>query len=808
MSTLDHLWQDTRLSARGLARNPGFTAAVVVMLALSIGATTAIFSVADDALFRPLPLPEARQLTAVYNYNQKTARYLSSSYPDYLDYRDSTQSFEQLSAYVRYPLAVSTGDRTLRVPVEAVTPEYFQMLRLAPLIGSTFTRDDAPEALLSERLWREQFGKDPAVLGSIVRIERQPFTIIGVIPERYAGANLNWSEPPEIWIPMRAIAIAVPRLAQMKIFAMRDARWLVILGRRRSDVSVEQAQAELKNLSATIASVNPANGDVTAVAFEASRSKFWPALRDRVVLSLGVFGIAAVLVLLLACANISNLMLERMLARRREFAIRTALGSGRTRLIRQMLVECLLLVTPGLIGALLISGILAKLVGRYPRAIGEIALSLDPQTDWRVLLFSVLLSIGAVALFGFAPALQVARSDPQQILKDSGMAGARVGLRFREVMVVAQIAVTTILLVGGGLFVRSLLHGYSVDPGFHSDRLIVSTFDANAVPAAGRSAFEKRLLEESAALPGIESVAISPHLPLITGRIAAQVSTPASSSHEVSLRYAGAGFFGVMGIPFVLGREFARGDLSRNVAVVSEDLAAKLWPDSMPIGRTLTLRRGTAAGTEFEIIGVARPVRAASVWEEPEPQIYLPSELVSTPFWILRTRSDPQRQLQSVREFWNRIAPDVPLWDLRTGDEIMAEALAPQRLAVRLFAAFGFVGMMLASIGVYSLTACSVARRRREIGIRIAIGAVPGALAARLFARALLLAAIGLMIGLTSAIRLGRFASPLIHHVSPSDAVTFLSIVALLLAVSGLATLLPALRAARVDPSSALRSEL
>ena len=383
---LDHLWQDACLSARTLARHSGFTAAVVVMLALAIGANTAIFSVADEALFRPLPLPEAKQLTAIYNYNQKTSRYLSSSYPDYVDYRQNAQSFEQLSAYVRYPLGVSTGGRTLRVPVEAVTPEYFQMLRLVPLIGSTFSRDDAPEALLSERLWREHFGKDPGVLGATVRIERQPFTVIGVIPESYLGTNLNWSEPPEVWIPMRAIAIPVPRLEQMKIFGMRQARWLVMLGRRKPGVSIEQAQAELTNLAANIASADPANSDVTAVAFEASRSKFWPAFRERVTLALGVFGIAALLVLLLACANISNLLLERTLARRREIAIRTALGAGRARLIRQLLVEGMLLVTPGLLGALWISGVLAKLVARYPRAIGEIPLSLEPHTDWRVLL--------------------------------------------------------------------------------------------------------------------------------------------------------------------------------------------------------------------------------------------------------------------------------------------------------------------------------------------------------------------------------------------------------------------------------------
>jgi predicted permease len=805
---IDQLAHDVRFSARALTRSPGFTAAVVLTLSLAIGATTSIFNVADEALFRPLPLPQAEQLTAVYNYNQKTAAYLSSSYPDYVDYRNQTQTFEQLSAYVRYPFAVSVGNRTLRVTAEAVTLEYFQMLQLQPLAGSTFTSDDAPEALLSERLWREQFGGAVSALGATVRIERQPFRIVGIIPERFRGANLNWSEPPEVWIPLRAVSIPVPRLGQMKIFGLRSARWLALLGRRKPGVTVEQAQAELRNLAASLASAEPANKDITAVAFDASRSKFWPAFRDKVALSLGMFGIAAAMVLLLACANVSNLLLERALARRREIAVRLAIGAGRARLIRQMFVEGFLLVTPGFLGAMALSRILAKLVSRYPSAIGDITLSLEPQMDGRVLLFGFLLSLLAVVLFGLAPALQATRSGPQSVLKESGNSVTRGREQWlREAMVVAQIALTTILLIGGGLFARSLLRGYSVDPGFTSDHLIVSTFDFNAVPPQTRPAFVQRLLDEAVTLPGIESVAVSPHLPLVSGGSAVEVSAPGSMPQAVSLRYAGPGFFHTMGISLRAGREFAPPDRMASLAVVSEDLARRLWPETNPLGRTLLMKRGSDAGMQLEVVGVSGGVRASSLWEEPGSQVYVPWDTASTQHWILRTRGEPAGQLPAVREFWNRIAPEVSLWDLRTGDEIIGEELAPQRLAAQLFGAFGFLAITLASVGLYSLTAFGVARRTQEIGIRIAIGAAPVALAGRILARALLVATLGLVAGLAAALRLGKLVSPLVHEVSPADALTLMTVVAALLAVTALAALAPAFRATRVDPAAILRKE-
>jgi putative ABC transport system permease protein len=804
--SLDHLTSDIRFSLRSLKRNPGFTAAVVVMLTLAIGAGTAIFNIADEALFRPLPLPEPEQLTAIYNYDQSANKYLSSSYPDYVAYRDRAKSFERISAYVRFPLGVSIHEQTERLSVEAVTPEYFDMLRLPPLIGANFSSETAREAMISERLWRERFQADPTVVGSTVSIERQAFTVVGIVPSRYLGANLNWSEPPQAWIPLRSLTVLMPQFDQMKIFDMRSARWIAIFGRRKPDVSSRQAQAELQTIAASLASSEPGNKGISAIVLDASRSKFWPALREKVTLSFGAFGIAAILVLLLACANISNLLLERALSRRREIGVRFALGAPRHRLVRQMLVEALLLTLPGFMGALLFSGVLGTILAKYPSTIGGVGLSLEAKTDLRTFLFGMGFSLTAIALFGVLPALRATRSRSQLDLEKSGTrTTGRKEQWLREVMVVTQIAFTTVLLIGGGLFARSLLKGYAIDPGFHSDHLIVSSIDLGAVPPAARASFAKRIVEESRALPGIESAAVSPHMFMISGTSTIEASTP-DTSQTASLLYAGAGLFQALQIPLIEGREFAPEDRQSKRAIISQDLAEKLWPKSSALGRRLSLRRGNAAASEFEVVGVTRPVRAKSVWNEPDVQVYVPQE-TSTPFWILRTKDNPASQIQQVRQLWQRLAPNVPLWDLRTGDEIMAGSLAPQRLAANLFAAFGLLAVAIASMGLYTITTSSVSRRSREIGIRMAIGAAPGTLVRRILGRALLLAIAGLTFGIASAIKLGSIVSPLIHEVSPSDAYT-LSIVAVsMLVVSAFAIVMPAYRAAHIDPAVTLRSE-
>jgi hypothetical protein len=352
-----------------------------------------------------------------------------------------------------------------------------------------------------------------------------------------------------------------------------------------------------------------------------------------------------------------------------------------------------------------------------------------------------------------------------------------------------------------------MLRGYAVDPGFRSDHLVVSTFDLNAIAPASRAAFVKDLIERSAELPGIESAAVSPHLPLVSGGGEASVSAAeAGASHSGRLHYAGPGFFRTLHIPLQAGREFLADDRTARVAVVNDILARQLWPERNPVRRTVVLRRGNAPAIELEVVGVVSSVRSGSIWEKPEPQIYVPWETAAVS-WIARTQGDPARHLSQLREFWNQFAPETALWDMKTGEEIMAEELAPQRLATGLLAAFGCLGIVLASVGLYSLTAFGVARRRREIGTRIALGALPASLVLRILARACLLALVGLSFGVAASLKLSQLAAPLIREVSPTDSLTFVFAGVFVLVLSVFAALTPSLRAARVDPAAALRSE-
>jgi predicted permease len=412
---IEHLWRDVRYAIGTLRRSPAFAVAAIVSLALGIGANTAIFSAIDEILLRPLAVPQPHQLAQVYSFNRKTATYVSTSYPDYADFRRRAESFQQLSAYVRMPLNVELGGQgTERVTVEAVSDNYFDMLRIPPIDGRTLRADDdvpgAPAAaIVSEELWRTRFHAAPGLVGKSIRIEGYPFTVAGIVPNRFSGMNLNWATPPRLWIPLRTTPLVLPGMGAANVFDNRAALWLVLTGRLKPGVSAAGAQAELQTIAASIAHTDAsANRDFTAVVFPLSRSKFWPSYRTAITNSLAAFGVACGLVLLLACANVSNLLLERALSRRREFAVRLAIGAGRSRLVRQLLTESLTLAVPSCAAALLVAQGLMKLLLRFPNALG-LPLSLDLTVEARAMLFCVALSLATTVLFGLAPALQATR---------------------------------------------------------------------------------------------------------------------------------------------------------------------------------------------------------------------------------------------------------------------------------------------------------------------------------------------------------------------------------------------------------------
>jgi predicted permease len=805
---LDSLLQDVPYALRSLRKTPAFTAAAVLTLGIGIGANTAIFSTIDEALFRPLDFPRPEQLADVFTFNKASQTFLSSSYPDYQDLRARTTAFQRLSAFVRMPLSVSWGGRNERLPVEAVTGNFFSMLELPPAAGRAFRDDDdsiagGRVAMVSEEI------ADRSSIGGKILIEEEPFTIVGIVPKRYHGTNLNWGQPPRVWIPLQATAIVLPRFRTIDIFHQRAVPWLLVTGRLKPGVGVPQAEAEIQTIAAAIAESAPAtNRDVSELVFSASRAKFWPAYRTSITRSLTVFAVAAGLVLLLTCANLSNLLLNRAVGRRREFAIRLSLGAGRGRLIRQLLTESLLLALPSCAAALAIAYGLGGILARFPNALG-LPLALDGGVESRVLCFSMALSVVATVLFGLAPALQTTRMAVLPALKESGNAVSGGGGDWlRNSLLVVQVAFSMILLIGGGLFGRSVMRAWSVDLGFHAEGLLTAGF---SIPPPGSAAAERlrsaqrAFVERLRALPGVESVALASDPP--QNRLHSRIRIETNDAAIMAdWHVAGSGFFHTVGMALLSGREFnARDDAAApKVAVVNATLAARLWPGANPLGRSIAVQK-----TALQVVGVVRDSRYGSVWDEPHFDLYVADSQPGAPadFVILRTSGHSGTVAAAIGKEWNGILPRSPLPDFRTADELLRVALAPQRLAAAVFGAFGLMAIVLASVGIYSVMAYAVARRTREIGIRMAIGAKPAVVVRQILGKSMAVAGAGVAAGISIGALLAPFVATQVKGVSVYDGATFASVAALVGMVAFFAAAIPARRAARIDPQVALRAE-
>jgi predicted permease len=665
--------------------------------------------------------------------------------------------------------------------------------------------------MIGESLWRQRFGGDAAVLGKVIAIEDHRFTIVGVVPKRFQGMNLNWGDPPEVWIPLHTCALVEPGFAAADIFHRR-LPWLVVTGRLRPTATIAQAEAELKAIAAGIARDQPAtNRDLTARAFDLSRSKFWPAYRDSLARSLMVFAGAAGLVLLLACANVSNLLLQRALKRRREFAVRLAIGAGRVGLVRQLMAESLLLATPAFGCALLVARGLEEILLHFPGAFG-VTLALDLSLEKRVLFFSIAISLATTMLFGLVPAFQAMRPELWPSLKDSGSGTPARGRDWpRRGLVVLQVAFSAVLLVGGGLFARSLLKAYAVDAGFGEQNLAIAEFQVPSSASADHvQAFRREAPERITALPGVQSAALSSNPLLSPIHVVYEVSsyvatTPANGD------LVGPGFLRTLEIPLIRGREFSSRDDGRSpkVAIVNRTLAARLWPGAEAVGQTVMLRQGSAPAMPVEIVGIARDAKYHSVWEESEPHLYLPilqSEQAGE-YLAVRTRGRPAELFAELRRQWDAIAPGVPLLGISTGRDALDRSIGPQRAAAALLGAFALLAIVLASIGLYSVMAHSVTERTREIGIRVAIGARPESVVRGIVAKALMLVAAGLILGAAGSLAAARLIASQVKDVSPYDPATYGAVAALLAVVSLAAAWIPARRAARIDPALTLRHE-
>jgi predicted permease len=805
---LDSLLQDVHYALRSLRKTPAFTAAAVLTLGIGIGVNTAIFSTIDEALFRPLDFPRPEQLADVFAFNKASRTFLSSSYPDYEDLRARTAAFQRLSAFVRMPLNVAWGGRDERLPVEAVTGNFFSMLELPPVAGRAFRDDDDSIAAGRVAMVSEEIA-DAGSIGGKILIEDEPFTIVGIVPKRYHGTNLNWGQPPRVWIPLQAAAIVHPRFRTLDIFHQRAMQWLLVTGRLRPGVGVARAQAEIQTIAAGIAQSAPAtNRDISDIVFSASRAKFWPAYRTSITRSLTVFAVAAGLVLLLTCANLSNLLLNRAVGRRREFAIRLSLGAGRGRLVRQLLTESLLLALPSCAAALGIAYGLGGILARFPNAWG-LPLALDGGVENRVLCFCMALSVISTVLFGLAPALQTTRMAVLPALKESGNTVSGGGHDWlRNLLLVLQVAFSMILLVGGGLFGRSVMRAWSIDVGFRTEGLLTAGFGA---PPPGSASSERMrsaqqvLVERLRAMPGFESAALASDAPQNQLHSRTQIQTD-DAAITADRHTAGSGFFHTVGIALVSGREFnARDDAAApKVAIVNRTLAERLWPGANPLGRSIAVQK-----VAMQVVGVVRDSRYGSVWDEPHFDLYVADTQAGAPasYLIVRTRGNQPGLASTVAKEWNGIFPRSPLSEFRTADELLSVALAPQRLAAGVFGAFGLMAMVLASVGIYSVMAYAVARRTREIGIRMAMGAKPAMVIRQILGKSMAVAGAGVAAGISISALLARFVAPQVKGVSVYDGATFALVAALVGMVAFLAAAIPARRAARIDPQMALRAE-
>jgi len=806
---------------RVLRKSPGFTFVAMTTLALGIGVNTALFSVVDGRLFAPLPVERPGELVGVYNRgNEGIATHTPLAFPDYRDIRDGTKSLGGMFGYALEPLALDTGDRNTVVMSETGTGSYFTTLGVRAEIGRTFSASDedgpdaAPVAVLSHAAWRRRFAGDPSIVGRTLRLNGALFTVIGVAPAEFTG--LSRVIVPDLWIPMRWTS----GKRQLE-FDDRAGRWMNAMGRLRPGASLAEAQAEAETVGKRLQREYPVTNRTREVGLvRASGVTIMPGM-ESVLYPASLVLLAGVgLVLLIASANVANMLLARAALRRREFAVRLALGAPRGRIVRQLLVESLLLALGAAAGGLMLgigchSALLAAL-GSLQLPI-PITLTLGPALDGRVLAYTIGLAVVTTLAFGLAPALDSSRADLVEGLK-SDASGASPGRkrRLQSVLVVAQVALSLVLLIAAGLSLRSLLHANEIDPGFRTHGVVKATFSPRLrgdTPEKSRE-FYRHLLERVRSLPGVTSAAVTSHLPL-TFEIRTTEATaegapapPERERDEVDVATAGPGYFATMGLQIVRGRALDDRDVAsgRRLGIVNETLARKSWPGEDPIGRRLLLGREREA---WEVVGVVRDAKYRTLGESPRPYLYQgygPAEFGDETL-VAATGGDVTALEGGIRDVARSLDEKMPMTSLETLDQATSVALILPRAGAGFFGLFGLLGTAIAVVGLYGLIAYLVSRRTREIGIRMALGARPGDIILLVVRQGLTLTLGGVAIGLLGAIAVTRILSVILYGISPTDVVTYAGVATLLPLTAALACYLPARRAARVNPMVALRRD-
>jgi predicted permease len=801
---MDSLLQELRHAARALAHQPGFSAVVVLTLALGIGANTAIFSVVNAVLLEPLPYAEPDRLVRVWSAFpvDQVARGTTSPL-DLDDWRHGASAFDAIAGYPAVSVSgfVITGvDAPDELRTLHVTEDFFQAFGVEAELGRTLRNEDQQQednrvVVLSHGAWQRRFGGDPAVVGRGITLNGEPFVVVGVMPAsfEYPTADI------EVWTPISIIPDSgVPRL--------RPVRWLNVVGRLAEGATIEQARAEMNAVAVRLAEEYPdSNERLTAATIEPLRDQMVGDVRPAVLTVFAAVGF----VLLIGCANVANLVLARADTRRREIAVRMALGAGRARLLAHALSESMLLaLAGGVVGTVAAFAGLRVLLDLAP---GDIPRLSAVAIDGNVLAFTLLLATLTGLAFGLVPALRGSSGRPGMLLRE-GRGSDGGGGRFRQSLVVAEVALVVVLAIGAGLLIRSYSALLHVDPGFDTDNVLTLRVSARGDDYVE---FLHQAVERIEALPGVLRAGLVRPLPLGPGTFQGEgmefsiVGRPEPAEGErpeAYMRFVGPGYFEAIGIPLLAGRDFGPGDdrQSNFVVIVNRAAAEAYWDGEDPVGDAIT-----AGELQVRVVGMVGDARQASLAEEPHPVVYVSHRQVSRVGMsiVVRTAADPGTLIGAIqRQIWE-LRPDQPIEDIATMDTVVRASVAQPRFSMALLSLFAVLALVLAAVGVYGVVSYSVGRRRREIGIRIALGAEPRRVSGWVVRRSLVPAAVGVVLGLVGAAIGTRLMAGLLYGVPAIDATTFGLVAGLLLAISLAASLAPALRAARVDPASSMRTE-
>ena len=799
------IMRDARHALRLLLRTPAFSAIAVMTFAVGIGVNTAVFSVVDGVLLRPLPYPDAGRITMVWVDNtRERIKEDITSYPNYRDWRDQNTSYAHLAAYSESAFALTGAGEPERLIGAGVTANFFEVMGVTPAFGRLFTAENEVEGrdamvVISHGLWQRRFGGAADTIGRTITLSARPHEIIGIMPP-----ELRWPERAELWKPL-----APPQAAK----EARGSFWLPVIGRLKPGVSVQQAQAEMSGLSARMAEAFPGNRGYGANVV---------GLREQLVGSverpLTILMASVLFVLLIACANLANLMLGRTAARRRELAVRTALGAGRARLIRQIVTEALVLAmiggAAGVTMAYWATGVFVGLAGNTLPGADRVGL------DARVLVFAFAVATLSALLAGLLPALQASRAAVADVLREGGRQGGPAGSRrTRNVLVAAEVALALVLLTGAGLLLQTLWSMQRVDRGFQSERIGMATVSLPSrvyrTPDDARTFFA-RLLERVRAIPGVESAALTSGIlqPLIansgTFSFEGKPLPPIEQRPEYPFEMVSPGFFDTIGATIVRGRAFSDQDHAQapRAVIVNETLANSVWPGEDPIGRRM--RPGDGSDSQqpwLTVVGVVKDLRRGDVKRNIRPELYF-SSLQTTPRTqtiVFRAAADPAAVMPVIRREVQQIDPQLPLFRVTTLDTELAGTLSQSRFQAMLLGGFGVIALLLASIGIYGVTAHAVSQRTQEVGIRMAMGAQRSTVRALILRQHVTPALAGIAIGLAGAFALSRFLSSMLYGIGAVDPLTYAAVTVALIAVAVAACWVPASRAMRVDPLVALR---